>query len=316
MKTMTRTERMKKARGCLRVAAYFAVLALAMCAVSIRSARAEVAEQALAMGRQIAMLAGAEGEATRVLINGQGVVVGSSVSPDATSAVLDRFEEHCRKNLAQTSESWRDALVKDAPSEESDASYLETGVLRSGTDDGIVVCFTRTPDSKATVKEALDSFGRTGDLNAFGALRFAYAKPTSRGQTHVLTVWTEEGFDFRKIMFEEGKDVAGDDFAEVPRLPESTRMMATRIDGAPYGMNVYVTSMPVGDVTAFYDRAMSEAGWGVLDPHLEQQTGGSGRSYERDGIVLTMHVSSESGKTFVALGLAGVPERGEQSSVR
>ena len=93
-------------------------------------------------------------------------------------------------------------------------------------------------------------------------------------------------------------------------------MMATRVDGAPYGMNVYVTAMPVGDVTAFYDHAMSEAGWGVLDPHIEEKTGGAGRSYERDGIVLTMHVTSEGGKTFAALGLAGVAERDEQSSLR
>jgi hypothetical protein len=307
-KTTTKVERMKKARGYLRVAAYLGVLALVLCAVSIRSARAEVAEQALAMGRQMAMLAGAEGETTRVLVNGQAVLVGSTVSSDATSLVLDRFEDHCKKNLAQTSDSWRSALTKrDRESEpQSEASAFETGVLRTGTDDGIIVCFTRTPGSKASVQEALDSFGRTGDLNAFGALRFAYAKPTSNGQTHVLTVWTEEGFDFRKIMFEEGKDVAGEDFAEVPRLPSSTRMMATRIDGAPYGMNVYVTPMPIADVTAFYDHAMSEAGWGVLDPHLEE---GAGRSYERDGIVLTMHVSNEDGKTFVGLGLAGVAAR-------
>ena len=309
-------DRSKRARGYFRVAAYLFVVALAMCAVSIRSARAEVGEQALAIGRQLSTLANTtQAETTRVLVNGQAVLVGSAVSADAPTAVLDRFETHCRANLAQTPESWRSALTAENETPSEKAALFDTGVLRSGTDDGVILCFTKTSQSTATVKEALDIFARTGDLAALGAVRLAYVKPTAHGGTHVLTVWTEEGFDVRKLMFEEGKDVGGEDFAEIPRLPSSTRMMATRVDGAPYGVNVYVTPASSNDVTSFYDHAMETAGWTVLDPAMDAETGGAGRAYERDGMVLTMHVLTEEGRTFIALGFAGVAARDKSAAV-
>jgi hypothetical protein len=255
--------------------------------------------------------ANASSEATRVLINGQAVIVGSSVSDDPASVVLDRFEDHCRKNLAQSAESWRDALAaKDAPKSAPpvEPSYFETGVLRSGHDDGMVVCFNRTAESKPTAREALEAFAKTGNLSAFGALRYVYVKPRGVHGSHVLTMWTDEHFDFTKLIFDEAKgDVRGEDFPEIPRPPSSTRVISTRLDGAPYGINAYVSSSTTpAAAIEFFDGALEHEGWLKIDPQREKELGGVARSYERDGVVLTIFAFAEEGKTFTTLGLAGI----------
>ena len=53
-------------------------------------------------------------------------------------------------------------------------------MLRAGTrDEGTVMCFVKSGSSKASAKDALESFARTGELGGFGQLRYAYVKNTT-----------------------------------------------------------------------------------------------------------------------------------------
>jgi hypothetical protein len=123
-------------------------------------------------------------------------------------------------------------------------------------------------------------------------------------------MWTDEHFDFTKLIFDEAKgDVSGEDFPEIPRLPNSTRVISTRLDGAPYGVNAYVSSSTTpAAAVEFFDGALEQEGWLKIDPRLEKELGGAARSYERDGVVLTIFAFAEEGKTFTTLGLAGVAQ--------
>ena len=91
-------------------------------------------------------------------------------------------------------------------------------------------------------------------------------------------------------------------------------MLATRVEGTPFGINAYRGKAEPATVIAFYDDAMTKKGWFALDPEIEDEGGESGkqahqttgRLYEKDGVVLTIASRIDEGATFTHLGLAGV----------
>lgn len=303
-------EKRKHVAGLLRAFAYLSVVAVGCGALSVRAARAEVGEKSLAVGRQIYELSRAfQNDVTPVTLNGQQMFMGSSLSHDAVGDVLERYHDHCVSNAAQTPESWR-ALTSEgaAPAKAAKPGLLGDGVLRAGDDkEGTVVCFVRSQDAKPSATEAFKAFAETGELGAIGQLRYVYAKRTEQGNTHVMTVWTTAKFSVRDLVPEEGKDAPGQDYPYAPRLPDSQRILSARVDGTTFGINVYRTKMPPGDVAAFYDEKMVAAGWNAIDAELdEEEAKPVGHLYEKDGVVLTLAAHLQQGETIAGLGLAGV----------
>lgn len=298
--------RVKHIKGLLRAFAYLTCLLLVCCAFSIRSARAELANRTIILGREMMQLANASShDVTPVVFNGQKVLLGSSITTDAPSAVLDRYEAACKADPGQPAAGWTDLDPKNAP------PIATTGLMRAGDDkEGTVVCFVRGAETKPTAAEAFKSFTETGDLGALGRLRYVYAKKTRSGRTHVLTAWTEEHFNLVSMMPEEGKDAPGTDFPELPRVPNATRALSAHAEGMPYGVNVYRTTDAPEKVLAFYDEQMVSRGFKGYDPEFtEAEHGGLSHSYLKDGVVLTVGTKKLDEGVFVALGLAGVPDR-------
>lgn len=305
------TAKAKHRRGLLRVAAYFSFVTLACTTVSVRHARAEYEDQTLAFGRQMVDLAHASNhEITKLALNGQPVHVGSSVTEEDPATVLDRYDEYCKKNFGQT-DDWKSAGTPLAPQVSANGAdkpaLAKAGSVRSkGDADGAVVCFAKGPKTKPTTAEAFESFMSTGYLGAFGELRYAYARKNPSGKTLVLTVWTDSEFNIREMIPEEGQDAPGQDFAEVPRVPNAQRVMSAKADGTPYGINVYKARQPAEQSLAFFDREMKAAGWFTYDPEMtESDDKGLGRAYMKDAVVLTVSTSTQGEENFVALGLAG-----------
>jgi hypothetical protein len=180
--------------------------------------------------------------------------------------------------------------------------------VRAGDKEaGSVVCFVKGPKTKTTTTEAFESFMSTGDLGAFGELRFAYASKAPSGNTLVLTVWTDSAFNLRDMISSDGQDCPGEDFAEVPRLPGATRVMSASAAGMPYGINVYKTADAPSRALEFFDREMKAAGWFTYDPEMtEEKHKGLGRAYMKNAVVLTVGTRAESDGTYVAVGLSGV----------
>jgi hypothetical protein len=111
---------------------------------------------------------------------------------------------------------------------------------------------------------------------------------------------------------DDGKDVPGSDFAEISRPKDAQRILATRVDGTPFGVNVYKTDAPPTEVAKFYDESLIKQGWVAVDAELDKrgheptERAAIGHLYEKDGVVLTLAAHVDTGKTFATLGLAGV----------
>jgi hypothetical protein len=290
---------MRHVRGLARAGAYLLFTTLCASAWSIKAARAEMKEQTLSLGRSMAAIANATNhDVTPLRLNGERMLIASSVTGDGPGAVLDRYEEQCKKSDGAS--GWKELPKMD----EATAPFGDNGLMRAGGDDeGSVICFVRGEQTRATVREAFESFARTGELGHLGKLRYVYAKknPVS-GRTLVLTAWTEDSFNVFDLMPEDGKDVRGDDFEELPRPRDSSRALAVRAEGLPYALNVYKTSAPPRTVLADYDTEMAQRGFRGFDPEDPEAPG---RTYVKDGVVLTVAAHVEAGATFVALGLSG-----------
>ena len=100
--------KMKHVRGLARAFAYLAATALVFSAWSVKSARAEMKQQTLVLGRQMLELARASNhDVTPITFNGQKMYLGSSISTDAPQNVLDRYEAHCKANPGQPAAGWK-----------------------------------------------------------------------------------------------------------------------------------------------------------------------------------------------------------------
>ena len=307
-------KRIKHVKGLLRAGAYVVGLGVVFGAFQIRSARAEITDRTLQLGRQMLTLANAsEHDVNKVVMNGQNMFIGNSLSHDPANVVLDRYQSYCEANSAQPAESWRELVNK--PGASTDKKWLSTGVMRGGDRrEGVVVCFTKTPKSKQSLGDAAKEFAETGDLGSLGAARYVYAKTTDRGNTHVLTAWTDDTFSIFDLVGDESKDVKGVDFGgEIPRLPDSRRAFSARLDESPFGVNVYQNKETPEKNAQFYDDQLQLQGWAAVDPELskvEPGTKGIGRVYEKNNVVLTLATvpMSEDPKdgTMTVLGLAGV----------
>ncbi len=306
-----------------RVAGYFTVLTIACGVVTVRHARAEYQNQTLRFGRQMLELAkAANHEVTKIEFNGQPVHIGTSVTEDPPEKVLARYEEYCKANKGQLDDFFdleggkaKPGAAKTPAPQKVDGPQDSSAIAKAGfvraedekDGSGTVVCFVKGPRSKSTTKEAFESFMATGELGAFGELRFAYASKGPSGKTLVLTAWTDSTFNLRDMMPEEGQDAPGEDFPEIPRVPNSTRVMSAKAAGTPYAVNVYKTTDAPAKTLAFFDAEMKARGWFTYDPEMsEPEDKGLGRAYMKNAVVLTVGTSKQEDGNFVALGLAGV----------
>lgn len=311
-------ERRRQLRGLLRVFGYFTVVGLALGGVRLRHARAEVDSQAIQLGRQMMKLSSAKQQDTyHATVNGQSIFMANSLATnDTTKGVLDRYEAYCKANAAQSPEDWR-KLATARGADKPTPELFKVGMLRSGSDDeGAVLCFTKTAKSKGSLQEAIEAFGQTGDVGAFGAMRYVYAKKTEKGNTHVLAVWSDDKFvlaDF--IPPEDGTDAPGKDWDGIPRVPNAQRVLSAHLDGTPFGLNVYSGKEHPEKVVSHMDETMNKLGWVALDPEVEQiekQEPGHDlrtRIYEKDGVLVTLASRvQEEGLTMTGFGVAGVGE--------
>lgn len=330
-------EKAKHLRGMVRVAGFLSCTTLVCGLISIRHARAELQDQTLVFGKQMLDLAkGSNHEITKIVFNGQAMHVGSSVTPESPEQVLRRYEEYCKENRAQNSDDFTDLekeFEKASPKvkEETAAKVAEVTNMAAKIDtavpkadapaiakagfvraegkegEGAVVCFAKGSKSKATTTEAFESFMATGELGAFGELRYAYASKAPSGKTLVLTAWTDSKFNLRDMVPEDGEDAPGEDFAEIPRVPSSIRIMSAKAADMPYGVNVYRTTNSPTKTLEYFDGEMKKAGWFTYDPEMtEEEHKGLGRAYMKNAVVVTLGTSVQPDGNYVAVGLSGV----------
>ncbi len=306
----------RKRRGLLRAAAYLVALSGVFSLVQIRQARADVGDRTVEIGRQMLTLANAtQHDVNKLKLNGQSIFIGSSLAKDSVSEVLDRYNTLCEQSRAQPAEEWRAIADKSNSEDVKKGAIGSAGIVRGGDgEEGAVLCFTKTASSKRSFTEALKTFAATGELGALGGVRYVYAHKSPKGNTVVLTAWTDEQFNVKAFMGDETKDCQGEDFDGLPRPPASTRIMSGRVEDTPFGVNVYRSKTSPVELAKIYDEKMIKDGWMALDPELESVEPDNkhkpvGRLYEKDGVVLTVASHIEPDATFTSMGLAGVTGR-------
>lgn len=270
----------RRAFGVLRAALVLAVLAGVVAMVFAQRAYGKVGEAALSVGRQLSGFEDLTGQSYRVRLNGQPVSVASTLTDSSVADVLSRFERHCKDGSVAGDELkvMADALVKHGSRA---AGTEDTRVLRrTSENDGIVACLVR-PSGGESLAARLARFAESMNLSDVGHLRYAFAKKTKGGRTHVIVAWTEGAFDVGALTAGGEKDAPGADIRGAARPKDSVRLLTAGVEGAPYGTWVYDSKAARDEVLSDLDRQMKSLGWTPI-PGVAEEVG-TGRAYSREG---------------------------------
>jgi hypothetical protein len=308
----------KRLMGVVRVTAYAMAVCAGLGVYSYRSAKADIGKSSIVIGRDLAKMSDLIEETTQVKMNGETVFIATAVNEDAPPKVLDRFEEHCKANPGALGDVWKsvgkmDAKTKDG-FEKAGFKLLSPGVIRHGdAKEGVVLCLVKGSGTPDSMFDASRLFKKTHDLGTLGKLRYAYARITPKGQTLVLTAWTEDSFKL-DAMFPRDGDAPGADPPEMPRPPESQRLMSIDVANTPFGAYVYRSSATPQQVIESYDKAMEAKGWTILDPSAQTGDSGLNHGYMKDGVMFTLSSGrGDDGATIVSIGEMAARPRGEHA---
>lgn len=288
------------------VRAFFVALALCLVVggLAFRTARADVGESTLSLGRDLLPLSDLVESGKQVLINGESVFVSSTIVSDSVSDVLDRFEAHCLDNVGVIGDAWgklADLSAKGTGTSETDrARWRKLGTVRAGNRrEGSVICLARGEHSPPDLVTALGEFKRTQDLGSIGKLRYVYATKQPTG-TQVLAAWTESHFHFNAIAVDGTEDAPGVDSNAIPRPEHARRLLSAGISGTPYAVRVYTSTDSGEAVRAAYDRQMHERGFQRIGAPQDDW-----RGYLRGGAYIGVGTASKNGATTVSIAEMG-----------
>jgi hypothetical protein len=236
-----------------------------------------------------------------IILNGQRIHLASSVHPMSVAETLDRAETLCKRGAPGTLDQPPEELLDSAAVTLETDSKKSRGMMRQERDGrGVVVCFA-PPEGDSGEDSFKDRYKRfltfmaTGDLEAIGRLRYLYAKATDSGGTHLIRVWTDGPFNLYAMGREKGQDAPGTDPQDVPRPPESSRLLSATVDVAPYAVRVYESQRTAPDVAATYDREMPERGWKPL------VRDGDARVYQKNDITVFVTPTVHEGKVLISM---------------
>jgi hypothetical protein len=254
-----------RAARVIRTLLMAAVLLCGFGLFALRSAYARANDAALIFSQQLLALdssgAGAvQGEATRLNMNEQQVLVNSTATPRPIREVLDYFEVQCRdhaQGMTGTFAHLDGSLRTMAPS--SGASGF--GVMkRVAGDKGLVACLSADHAlEKEEMAARLEQAVVTGNLGKLGGLRYVAVETAGAG-SHVVALWTEGDLNLARMFPKEG-DAPGRDWPGTPRPAGSRRLLSAYAEGTSYGVNVYTVPGEAGAVRASIDDDLHRAGW-------------------------------------------------------
>jgi len=283
-----------------RLAAYVALLLAVACVWAFRSARAEMAQLSLQLGRDLLPLSDLLTERARVDINGERIWVASALSPQPIREILDRFESYCRGE-GVSGHTWGSGA--SATDKLSVSKLVDVGVLRSEDGaEGAVFCLPGGAEKRDPFPRRLGEFLRTKDLGQLGRVRYAYIR-RERGMSQVLTLWSDEHLRLDKMVGMADEE-PGFDNPDLPRPIRSRRIVSATIDGTPYGARGYVSQADPKDVLAAYSDAMVSRGFRAATTADPLTLG-----FLRDGSLVTIRADRRAEGTVIGVAEMGVDPR-------
>jgi hypothetical protein len=257
--------------------------------LTVHTARGHIEEKAFRLGGDLGKFADLLQGTHRVRLNGETIYLASAVTEEKMHALLDRFDEHCQSHsgglaeeFARLPEAEQKRLAEKAPF----SWKSRFGVVRRENDEaGMVACFAqRQGDGLRTTIARLHEVLETGDLGAFGDLRYAFVRRTETGKSHVLMTFTEGAFDLNRVLGR-GQEAGGEDPPGAPRPPGGRRVLSVSADGAPYGVQSFHTDLSAEAVTIFYREVMPRLGW---EKAIAEDELYNAAIYQRNGMTMTI----------------------------
>lgn len=291
----------------LRLASLIALLSAIASLCLLRQARAAVDEAMLHFGSSLMEYPNAKEEAVRQLhLNGARVYFRTQTVDAPSHAVLDHYEALCDGRDGFLAQRLSELLATHprVPDHAAMLRSIATTAVRDGG-RGYVACLDM--GGQALSLDSLVSrfarFARTGDLHEIGHARYAYAQPVegSDSRTFLLTMWTAADFNLYDILPLEGRDAAGSDLTQVPRPPNSQRILSSNEVGYSNAVAVYLAraSSP-STLERFYREAFRARDWDILERH----------SGERLQVNQTSLVAAQrAGETITVLAHPGALDR-------
>lgn len=295
----------ERIRAISRLALYVAVVCSVIAFFALRRAYADVGQSALMIGRELSQFEDLLGKSHALMLNGERLYVASAMTDQPVSEVLDRFETACAKSgnglaeeMAKVPENIREDVLAQVKAYDDDPSTI--GVLREESDtDGAVACLVQPPEQQGVpLADRLNQFATQGDLALVGYLRYAYAKRTKAGRTHVVTSWTDRSFQVFSLVPMDGEP-PGTDPKNAVRPKESLRLLSAEIEGAPHAVRIYDSKASQADILKQFDESMPDKGWERL-PFVHEEAP-EARAYSREGVDLLVFAYENGSGSLISM---------------
>jgi hypothetical protein len=235
----------------------------------VRAVRAEVQDLMLSAGAQMMQLGKELGTTTpRTLrLNGAQIRMRVQSSHQHTlKQVLDQFEQRCRGSNGRFYEQLREAPKTKAWTE--DQLALFDGVIRVENERGGAVACLDVGDERGSATSLLERARRfvdSGDAASFGELRYVRAERTESGVFAVM-MWTDGPLNIKHMFPREG-DAPGVEFPDLPRPPNSRRILSAWEEGQRPALNIYAAKDAQPEsLDAHYRAELPKLGWELLTP--------------------------------------------------
>jgi len=285
-------------RGLGRLSVYFGVLTAVAASFTAHGAKAEMAENQISLGRDLAPLADLLKEQHTISVNGERAHIATTTANESLETVLDRFSASCAANTSPLSDGWKIVGEKNRDAAREAITALTTTRHITGN-EGTISCVARGAHSGNSFLDSMREFTKSGDFGAIGQMRYVYAKRAADGTTFVMTAWTDDNFSVRALTPKNGEDAPGSDSNLAPRPEHSQRILTTAIEGAPFAVRAYKSADAPQSILAAYDVSLPKSGWSCTSPQGMEPTM---RSCAKEGVDLTISVGkTDGGSSLVSI---------------
>ena len=320
--------------GLLRLSVFFAMVGGVCGVLSLRAARAHAEERLETIGQALMGKLGplVMGRPEKVTVNGQTMFIALTVTPLSPGEVSARLEKYCHDHSGGLG-----AAIGEIPSEFRGQKIPEelrdpdTWLTMKGGDPAEFAQIACVASDRERSLEGfvagLNAFLASSDVAELGQFRYVVARKVRGGKTHVLATWTEGRFPIDR-MFPPTGDAPGSDAAEVPRPPDSVRLLSAEVSGHPYSVRMYETNQAPAAVLERYDVTMpargfrSSAIWLETNDTRATDKPSYARAFERGGALVLVVAIEEpvTGKgtqvSLIEIGTRGKVAGGATTSAR
>jgi hypothetical protein len=243
---------------------YILIVGAILFAISLRQALAASQDAMVYLGADLEQLTreSDQTEATGLVINGQQMMIASTVTTLSSDEVLNRFQKDCTEHADGLDVQFAQ-ITKTLNSPYQPATGAPgMGVFRrSVKGSGVVFCFApgRPLDSMQSF-ERLVEFARDTRLDHLGDVRYVTARQIDAHHSHVVVTWTRGEFDLKKMIDSKG-EAPGNDIENATRLHGFRRSLCATAIGTQYALRVYQGKSDRADAVRQFDADMATRGW-------------------------------------------------------